>query len=348
MSLISEVATAAGVSPATVSRVLNPRNSHPVGAETRARVLKAAQAVDFRPNELARGLRSRRARTISLIVHDVRDPYFNECARGASDAALEAGYLTVICNTDRDPATELRYVRMLRESRVSGILFIGGGLENSGYRKDVGTEVAAIRGYGGDVVALGPRPDRWPAEVPDNKGGARLATAHLIELGHTGIACIDGPPGLFTSRERLTGYREALEEAGIGFDPDLVLTGHFHPEGGARATAALLRVGKKFTAVFATNDAMAIGCLQVLTESGLRVPEDVSLVGFDDIPVMRWLAPPLTTIGVPMRELGAAGVRRLLNIIEPADTARRNRRVQVHQVSLVERASTASQQRKKT
>lgn len=349
MPLMSEVAREAGVSAATASRVLNPASTHPVSAAARAKVLEAAARLDFRPNQLARGLRTRRAHTISLIVHDVRDPYFSECARGAADEAMEAGYLTLICNTDREPATELRYVQMLRESRVSGLLFIGGGLEHSRYRRDIATEIKAIGDYGGAAVALGPRRDRWPAEVPDNKGGARVATDHLISLGHRSIAFLDGPPALVTSRERLLGYQEALNVAGIELVPQLVECGRYSAEGGAEATTRLLDSDHELTAIFASNDAMAIGCLQQLRSRGLKVPQDISLVGFDDIPIVGWLDPPLTTVRVPMRKLGAAGVRRVLAAVEsPSGRAQpKGPRVTVHATELVVRDSSAPPRKKR-
>lgn len=349
MSRISEVAKEAGVSPATVSRALNPRNTHPVSEAARGRVLEAATSLDFRPNQLARALRTRRAHTIGLIVHDVRDPYFSECARGAADQAMEADYLTLICNTDREPATELRYVRMLAESRVSGLLFIGGGLESSEYRREVGRQITAIDEYGGGVVALGPRSDKWAAEVPDNKGGARMATDHLIELGHRRIAFLDGPAAVMTSHERLAGYRESLEAAGIEFDPALVECGWFSTEGGAKATERLLDSDAKFTAVFASNDIMAIGCLQQLKSRGLSVPQEISLVGFDDISIVGWLDPPLTTVSVPMRELGAAGVRRALGIIaaRSQEGSSKRPRVKVHATKLVVRRSSTSPRRRR-
>ena len=338
---LAEVARRSGVSPATASRVLNPHSEHPVSEQVRARVLATAEQLDYQVNALARGLKVQRTQTVAVIVHDIRDPYFNECARGVTDIADAAGYLTVICNSERDPEKELRYVRLTREHRMAGVLFVGGGFESSGYRAALRRQIAALREYGAHAIALGPRGDRLPAEVPDNRGGARLATEHLIELGHERIAFIDGPPSLRTSSERRAGYRDALEAAGLSYDPRLVAEGGFSQERGAAALLALLDGEPSFTAVFASNDAMAIGCMAALATRRVKVPRDMSLVGFDDISVVRWLDPPLTTVVVPMAEIGAAGMRRLLGLLDEPDGAPRRRLVNVHPTGLAVRSSTA-------
>jgi LacI family transcriptional regulator len=340
-SSLLQVARLSGVSLATASRVLNPNNDHPVSARTRARVEAAAAELDYSSNALARSLKTRRTRTVAVIVHDIRDPYFNECARGIADVAEEAGYLSMVCNSDRNPETELRYVQTVQEHRVAGVLFVGGGLESPGYRTRLRGQLKAMRGYGGHAIALGPRGDRLPAEVPDNRGGARLATEHLIALGHERIAYLDGPPGLRTSRERLDGHRDAVEAAGLTFDERLVRGGGYTPEGGAEATLRLLDDELEFTAIFASNDAMALGSLQAMAERGLRAPDHLSLIGFDDIPAVRWVSPPLTTVRVPMHEIGAAGMRRLLALLDE-DAPLPLGRVNVHPTQLVVRGSTAA------
>jgi DNA-binding LacI/PurR family transcriptional regulator len=181
-----------------------------------------------------------------------------------------------------------------------------------------------------------------PAEIPDNRGGARLATDHLVALGHERIAFIDGPEQVLTSRERLRGHRDGLEAAGLEYDERLVASGGFTEEGGRAALVRLLDAGVPFTAVFASNDAMAIGCMVELRKRGLAIPRDMSLVGFDDIPTVRWFDPPLTTVRVPMEEIGAAGVARLLALLDADDDEESaGRIVNVHPTELVVRASTA-------
>ncbi len=343
---LAEVARRSGVSVATASRVLNPHNDHPVSATLRERVLKTAAEFDYSVNALARGLKKLRTQTVAVLVHDIRDPYFSECTRGVADAADAAGYLTVVCNSDRDPDKELRYVQLAYEQRVAGILFAGSGFAGAGYRKRLERQVAALEGYGGHAIALSPRRDRLPAELPDNVGGARRATEHLLALGHERIAFVDGPAGLETSHERLAGYRDALEAAGLELDASLVVRGDFSVAGGAEAMGTLLDSPVQPTAVLASNDAMAIGCLGELGRRGLRVPGDVSLVGFDDIPAVRWLDPPLTTVAVPMAEIGAAGMQRLLTLLQGDGTG--EPRVNVHPTELVVRGSTAPPRRKET
>jgi LacI family transcriptional regulator len=334
------VARRSGVSLATASRALNPDNDHPVSARTRERVKAAAAALNYNSNALARGLKTRRTTTVAVIVHDIRDPYFNECARGIADVAVEAGFLSMICNSDRDPELELRYVQMVQAQRVAGVLFVSGGLESTRYSTEMRQQIKAIRAYGGHAIALGPRRERLPAEVPDNRGGTRLGTEHLIGLGHRRIAYLDGPPGLRTTRERLEGHGEALAAAGLPMDERLVASGGYSAQGGAEATRALLDANPDVTAVFASNDAMALGALMALGEAGLRIPGDISLVGFDDIPVVQWVNPPLTTVRVPMWEIGSAGMRRLLAALGEESAGARRPLVNVHPTELIVRGST--------
>jgi LacI family transcriptional regulator len=337
MATITDVARAAGVSIATASRVLNP-GRHPVSRETAERVRAAAGSLGFRPNGLARGLRSRWTRTVGVLVHDVTDPYFAEIARGIADAAWEQGFLTITCNTDRDPQEELRYVGMLCESRVAGVVFVGGGLEDEAYRTEIRLLVGEIHSYGGHVVALGPRAELWPAEVPDNRGGARQAAEHLVALGHHRIALISGPERLRTTWERDQGFEAALEAAGIEHDPRLTVHGDFTREGGAQAITDLLDSGALFTAVVVMTDNMAIGCLRTLRERGISIPENISLVGVDNIAVAEYLDPPLTTVDLGMRKIGTAGMHRLRVLLDGTDDAPM---VRTHSTHLVVRGSTA-------
>ncbi|HEY4026047.1 MAG TPA: LacI family DNA-binding transcriptional regulator [Candidatus Dormibacteraeota bacterium] len=330
-----DVARLAGVSLTTASRALNPDSTHPISASARQRVTAAAAQLAYQPNTMARALRTRRMPTIAVLVHDVADPYFAEVIRAISASASEEGLLTFVCNTERDPATELRYLAMLRLSRVAAVLFAGGGLEDAAYRRAVDEHAAGIAAYGGAVVALAPRSQRWAAEVADNHGGAALAAEHVVRLGHRRVALVMGPERLRTSREREAGYRSVLEAAGI--EP-VVVAGDYTREGGAAAAAELLELGREVTAVLVSNDNMAIGVLAALRERGVSVPADVSVVGFDDVPGLEFIHPALTTVRVPMAAIGSAGVARALAILRGSD---RNRRLRVHPVELVERASSA-------
>jgi LacI family transcriptional regulator len=335
--ILSDVAAAAHVSITTASRALDPNNDHPVKPRTRERVQAAATRLAYHPNPMARALRARRSPTIAVVVHDVSDPYFAEIVRGATHEASTHGFLTIVCNSARDPATELRYVQMLCLSRVAGVLFAGGGLEEPAYRRELRGYTQSIGEYGGAIVALAPRAESWAGEVPDNRGGARMITEHLLSLGHRSIAMIGGPPFIRTSRERELGYRAAMEAAGAA---PWVTTADFSRSGGADAMSRVLaRRERRITAVFVATDIMALGALSELRRRGVHVPDDLSVAGFDDIAGLDFVDPSLTTVRVPMAEIGAAGVRRLFGLF---DGKPGRPRVRVHPVELVVRDSTAA------
>ena len=282
---------------------------------------------------MARALRTRRVPTIAIVVHDVADPYFAEIVRGATASASARGFLTVVCSSDRDPTTELRYVEMLCESRVSGVIFAGGGLVEPHYRRRMNEYARSIAGYGGAIVALAPRSERWPAEVADNRVGARLVTEHLLALGHTRVAMMSGPETLRTTHERELGYQDAMSATGV---VPTIVRGELTIAGGTKAVAAILATEAP-TAVFVASDTMALGALAELMRQGYDVPGDISVAGFDDIPGLEFIHPRLTTVRVPMAELGAAGVERLMRQLEGDESGPQTR---VHPVELVVREST--------
>ena len=331
---LADVARTAGVSLATASRALNPETNHPVRLATRERVLKAAADLAYQPNLMARGLRSRRLPTIGVLVHDIGDPYFTEIVRGAAHEASKHGYLTFVGSSERDADAELRYVDMLRLSRVSAILFAGGELSAPHYRRGLQGLVQEVRSYGGVVVALAPRRERWPTEVTDNRGGARMMTEHLLQLGHRRIAFVGGPDYVLTSGDREAGYREAMEAAGR---PPIVERSDFTIESGALATAALLDSRQEFTALFLCSDTIAIGALAELRRRRVRVPDDLSVAGFGGEPSWVHGEPGLTTVETRLEEIGAAGVRRAI-----AELAGRpnEHRVHAHPATILERGST--------
>jgi LacI family transcriptional regulator len=332
--ILSDVARQAAVSLTTASRALDPDSDHPVSEGTRARVQAAATRLAYRPNPMARALRTRRVPTIAIVVHDVSDPYFAEIVRGATAAASSRGFLTVVCSSDRDPMTELRYVEMLCLSRVSGVIFAGGGLDEPHYRRRMSGYARSITHYGGAIVALAPRSEHWPAEIVDNRSGARVVTEHLLGLGHERIAMISGPATLRTSRERELGYLGAMKAAGAR---PVTVRADFTIAGGGAAMGRLL-AGTAPTAVFVASDTMALGALSELQRRGIAVPGDISVAGFDDIPGLEFVHPRLTTVHVPMAELGAAGVERLMRHLDGHD---KNADAQLHAVELVVRESTA-------
>jgi LacI family transcriptional regulator len=299
---LTEIANVAGVSVATVSRVLSG-STHPVSDETRERVTRAAQVLGFHPNMLARGLVTNRSNTLAVIVHDISDPYFSEIVRGLEDSAHEHRYQLFISSSDRDPDRELAYVRAFLSHRVDALIFAGGGFVDAPYREALD---ALLKPFQVDhaAVRLSPREDGLPFIAPDNHGGAERMTEHLLELGHRTIGWIDGPPDFPPSVERAEGHQAALRAAGIAPDPSLTESGHFSEDGGAAAAAALLARRPDLTALFAANDLMALGALRELQRRNVDVPGQVSIAGFDDIRLAGHLHPSLTTVRVPMYELG--------------------------------------------
>jgi LacI family transcriptional regulator len=299
---ITDVASRAGVSAATVSRVLN--DNYPVADATRRRVLSAVRDLGYVANAHARALLKSTTGTVGVILHDVSDPYFAEIVRGIQEVAAEHGKLVVLCNSLREPGREISYIEMLRAQRVDAIILAGGYVRDDPYLLDLQEQALRLREQGSRLVICGRHPVRASAVVPDNIGGAARVTRYLLKAGHRRIAHISGPPNFSTTDDRVEGYRGALASYGLEVDPALILTGDFSRDGGYRAAASLVESGVPFTAVFAANDLVAVGTLAALRDHGLRVPDDVSLAGFDDLPVAKDVTPPLTTVGVPMAEMG--------------------------------------------
>jgi LacI family transcriptional regulator len=322
MPNILDVAKYAGVSVTTVSRVLN-NSSHPVNSETRTRVLGAIEALNFVPNQLARALASDRTHLIGVIVGDGSDPYFANIVRGISGSAQENGYLTIICNTDRVPGNELDFLKLLRDYNADGIIFAGGALTDSRYRNELGEIVANLQERHVPMIALSNQYLNMPQVKIDDVQASKEMAEYLIGLGHRRIGFIAGPFALTTSILRLDGYKQALEQAGIVFDPTLVVEGDFTYEGGGRAADALMAQENPPSAIFGSNDREALGCLFRLAELGIKVPEQVSVAGFDDIETTLYVQPPLTTVHVPMYDIGVLGVKQFMRalaqteIIEP-------------------------------
>ncbi|MGH2774527.1 MAG: LacI family DNA-binding transcriptional regulator [Actinomycetota bacterium] len=335
------MAARANVSPATASRVLSG-GDYPVRAETRARVLQAAADLNFQPNRMARALVTARTSTIGAIVHDISDPYFGEIVRGLEDAARLHGYQLFVCSSDRNAERELEYVQALLSYRVDGLVFAGGGIENEDYKRELRRTLDGFRTSGGAVVMLAPNSYRAPSVVPDNEGGSRLLTRHLIDLGHRTIGFVSGPDHLRTSAIRLQGHLAELGKAGIESEGDLIESGQFTAEGGAKAVALLLERRPDITAVFASSDLMAFGVLSELAARSILVPKDISVAGYDDVRPAAYAGVPLTTVAVPMQSLGAEGARMLVEVL-----AGKRPRSRVLPVELVERRSTATVSRTK-
>jgi len=310
-----DVAREAGVSRATVSYVINNRTDGNVriSEETRCRVLEAIEELGYRPNVLARSLRQGQTHTIGMIVPDNTNPFFAEVARGVEDTSFEQGYSVILCNSDGDLDKELLYTNVLAEKRVDGILFVAAGMSTE--------HICALQERRMPVVVV----DR---DIPDvavdsvmtaNERGGWLATRHLIELGHRHIGCIAGPSDVTPSAERVTGYRHALREAGLPVDEVLILKGDFQYESGYQAARQLLSMEDPPTAIFACNDLMAIGTVSAAVRLGRQVPADLSVVGFDDVPLASFANPALTTIVQPKYEIGVVAATMLLERMQDPD-----------------------------
>jgi LacI family transcriptional regulator len=298
MATIREVSRLARVSMATVSRVLN--DTVPVAEATRDRVLAAVAELDYRPNRFARSLATNRSGGLGVIVKALSSPFFSPMLHGIENVAESQGMHLMVSSGHVDAHTERRALDFMLDRRPDALI-----LDVEGLSDDFLGELAA-----------GPIPlffiGRLLPKIPercvylDNVAGGVLMTKHLIERGHRRIAHITGLLAIHDSRERLAGYRTALEEAGIEFDPDLVVESDFQEQGGERALRELLAKGTEFTAVFAANDQMAAGALAALRDAGRDVPGEISLVGHDDILLARYLFPALTTARQPIAEMGAA------------------------------------------
>lgn len=316
---MSDVAARAGVSVATVSRVL--AGDYPTLATTRNRVMRAVRELDYVVNAHARALAGARPATIAIVVESIAMPYYALIAEGVQDQARQSGKLCLICSTSGDPETELALVQMMREQHAEAVILVGSVIANDDYRKRMTGYAHALEAAGSRLVLCGRPPlgEDVPAIVVeyDNTGGAYAATGHLLSAGHERILYLGRRPGHSTSDARVEGYRRALADHGMPHDPGLEVDGQFNrAEGYAMMRARLAAGPPDFTAVFAGNDLIAAGAVEALREEGLRVPDDISMVGYDDISPAPDLG--LTTVHLPHDELGRAAVRMAVTPPSPA------------------------------
>jgi LacI family transcriptional regulator len=247
-----------------------------------------------------------------LVVHDVSDPYFSEIARGVLRAASDEGHLVLICNAHRDPERELQYLVELRSQRVQAMLMAGSGYTERAAEAPLARELMAFRAAGGAVALIGRHDAALDTVQPDNVGGAVAVGRWLAAHGHRDIAVVAGPPGLSTIQDRLEGLRTGLNAYGLSLRDDLVRHVDFTRDGGYRATCDLLDSRRPFTAIFALNDTMAIGGLTACRDRAVTVPDEISVVGFDDIPFAVDVTPSLTTVRIPLEQMGVDAVRLAL------------------------------------
>lgn len=329
---IYDVARLAGVSTATVSRMLNGKGQF--APSTRAAVDDAVKQLRYRPNTIARSLRTKSTQTIAFLLPDIPDPFFVSLISGIHQHAVKRAYAILLCVTDGDPDREEQYLNLLHAKQVDGALVDGLVLPQA--------RIARFLEDGFPIVCVDRDVDSpsLPVVQVDNRLGGRLATEHLLSLGHTRIAHVSGAElhRLRHSQERLAGYHEAMASARVPVDPRLIAAGDYVEEGGYEATRTMLELGVSFSAVFAANDLSAIGAIRAIIESGRRVPEDISVVGFDDIHIAAFVRPPLTTIHQPAAEIAQRATEILVALIQ----GRRARgRRYLLEPKLVVRGSTA-------
>ncbi|WP_053175175.1 LacI family DNA-binding transcriptional regulator [Nonomuraea sp. SBT364] len=310
MVTLEDVAKQAGVSLATASRVLNG-STRQVGATLRARVERAADELGYRANIAAQTLARGAGNVIGIVVHDLTDPYFAALADGAMRTAAGEGLLVMVGTTHRDPEQEIAYVATLRAQRVRAVLLAGSRLADERVTARLAAELAAYQAGGGRVACVGQDLLGVDTVAPANHDGAAALARSLAELGHTRFAVLAGPPHLMTAADRCAGFVSAVRD--LGLPAPHVINGPFDRDGGYSAAG---ETGDA-TCVFAVNDVMAVGALAAYRERGVRVPDDVSVAGFDDIVTLRDQVPSLTTVRLPLKDMGA---RALELALRAADT----------------------------
>jgi LacI family transcriptional regulator len=330
---LRDVAEAAGVHAATASRALNPATRRLVNAETARRVLRAAEALGYQPNPIARSLKTSKSMTVGIVIPDLTNPLFPPIVRGIEDVLGPAGYSALLVNTDNDPAREKALITSLRSRQVEGLIVATARLDHP--------LLSELHAQGVPMVLVNRRVEdlEVPTITPDDATGVGLAVKHLVGLGHRRILHLAGPQSTSTGVIRSRAFTTALRSHGLEDDPLLVVSCDYWTESeGARAVAAVLDAGAAFTAVVAGNDLIALGCYDVFAERGISCPADVSVVGFNDMPFLDKLRPPLTSVGVPHHQVGMEAARMLLETLAEPD---RPPRSVLLPLSLIVRGSTA-------
>lgn len=330
MATMKQVAERAGVSTSTVSHVIN--NTRVVSEDVRLRVLAIIDEMRYIPSAVARSLKNDKTHTIGMMVPNNSNPYFAELIQGIEDAAFKVGYNIILCNAYDDPKKQAAYLRVLMQKRIDGLILVASGSDE---------ELAVLLHNQSIPLVL---VDREVAGVEadfieaDHEKGGYEATRYLLGLGHRDIACVSGPIGLPPSRDRVTGYLRALSEAGVPFQPDYLVHSNFTSEGGFDAFRRLLGLEKPPTAVFASNDLMAIGGICAASEAQVRIPQQLSVIGYDDIALASYSTPRLTTMAQPKYEMGQLITNVLIDRINGGHLPLRR---EMLQTTLVERQSTA-------
>jgi LacI family transcriptional regulator len=330
---IRDVARLANVHPGTVSRALNEETRMLVNPDTAERVLEAASKLGYRPNRIARGLKTSRSHTIGVLIPDITNPLFPPILRGIEDRLDEAGYTSLIVNTDNDPERERVYLDAMRARQVDGFISATARLDRELLAElaAAGTPLVLVNRSLGDGSV--------PAVTVNDRQGIALAVEHVSALGHERIGHVAGPQNLSTGHRRHVGFVEAMHAAGLEAPSEHICFGaSFTEEAGARACAELLDAASDLTAIVAGNDLLAIGCYDELEARGIVCPDDISIVGFNDMPFIDHLRPPLTSVRVPQREIGKVAADLLL---EQLSDGRKTANETLLEPTLMVRGSTA-------
>lgn len=303
-----QIAERAEVSIGTVSHVVN--DTAKVREKLRQRVLDAIRSLGYQPSQLARGLRRNQTNIVVMIMPDITNPFFPAVVRGVEDVAYKHSLRLVLCNTDNDPGKETSYLNELRSYRPAGWLVIPAA------DSEMTAQLRSVAGT--PVVCIDRQPPGWKGDVVlvANEAGSHSATRHLLRMGHRQLAVITGPLHLTNAVERLNGFKRALAEGKVRIEPEYIQEAQFNRQSGYQAATRLLRMLPRPTAIFACNDLMAMGVLQAVRELGMHCPEDVSIVGFDDLDFAEFTAPALTSVHQPGYQLGTTAARLLLDRID--------------------------------
>jgi LacI family transcriptional regulator len=331
-----DIAERAGVSLATASRVLNGSPDRAVGEPHRSLVLNAAAELNYTPNFLAQAVAKGASNLIGLVVQDITDPYFSSIAAGVNSVADDAGMVVVLADAHNDPDREVRLLRSLRAQQVRAIVLAGSRRMGGVSTVQVRQEIAAFEAAGGSFGYIGQDRLGVRTVAPENHLGASALAKALVESGLSSFVVLRGPPTLMTAAERTEGFLEGLLHSGVPETSVATIEGPFTRDGGFQSAKRMLDLSQRPSCVFAVNDVMAVGAMSAIREAGLRIPHDIGVAGFDDIATLRDVAPPLSTVRLPLREMGEWVT---LMVVAPGIEPQRVRRVEGE---VILRASTST------
>lgn len=329
---LRDIAREVGVHPSTISRALNPATREMVTPEIAEKTLEAAVRLGYRPNTFAQSLKTNRSYTVGILIPDLTNPIFPPIIKGIDKTLEEAGYTVIVANSDNQPEREQLCLERLQERRVDGLILATARLEDPTIERCLREKLPFV------LVNRTIAKNEIPSVISDEAAGIKMLVKHLVDLGHRRIAMVSGPHHMSTGLWRYEAYVSALRDHGLEFSPELAaLADSFTEEDGQFAAGRLLRSGHDFTAMIAGNDMIALGCLNALQNAGLRCPGDISLAGFNDMRFVDRIDPPLTTIRIPLDEMGSYAAQMLLGYLNDDPSSPQTIRIVPR---LMDRAST--------